>query len=105
MISLQSTPTTFEAPPSAANIDKMPEKKVDIAPSEKIGVNEHNEVAEWFNDKIPLKTYTKIYLDKFIENGFDNMRSIKLLTDNDLKEIGINKLGHRKLIIKAVRDI
>ena len=49
--------------------------------------------------------YNEIYFNKFIENVFDNLDSVKLLTDNDLKEIGINKLGHRKLILKAIQNL
>ena len=49
--------------------------------------------------------FNDIYLNKFIENGFDNLQAIKLLTDHDLISIGTDKLGHRKLMIRAIQNI
>eukprot|EP01083_Nonionella_stella_P191648 709188_1 len=39
------------------------------------------------------------YYNLFIENGFDDIEVVKLLNDNDLKELGINKKGSRMKIL------
>ena len=33
------------------------------------------------------------------------MEVLQELTSDDLKEIGINKLGHRKIILKGISDL
>ena len=44
------------------------------------------------------------YIDIFKEESID-MEILLELTSEDLKEIGINKLGHRKIILKAISEI
>ena len=44
------------------------------------------------------------YYDTFIEHGFDDMRFLKDVTNEDLKEIGIDKLGHRKRLLKCLHE-
>ena len=39
------------------------------------------------------------------DEGFDSIISLRELEKDDLKEIGITKLGHRKAIIKAITAI
>ena len=36
------------------------------------------------------------YLSLFIDNGFDSMKVLKTINDEELKEIGIVKIGHLK---------
>lgn len=48
------------------------------------------------------------YENLFIEAGFDGPDALKLLkdlTDEDFKEIGIKKLGHRKLLINSLSKL
>ena len=35
--------------------------------------------------------------------GFDNIPAIKLLNENRLKQIGINKIGHILVILEAIK--
>ena len=42
--------------------------------------------------------------DNFIENGFRTCRSLMIVTDDDLKEIGISSLGLRKEVLGAVEE-
>ncbi|XP_065054354.1 uncharacterized protein LOC135683114 isoform X2 [Rhopilema esculentum] len=42
--------------------------------------------------------------DLFIENGFRTCRSLMIVTDDDLKEIGIASLGLRKEVLGAVEE-
>eukprot|EP01095_Lingulamoeba_sp_RSL-Kostka_P000404 TRINITY_DN10650_c0_g1_i1.p1 TRINITY_DN10650_c0_g1~~TRINITY_DN10650_c0_g1_i1.p1 ORF type:complete len:306 (+),score=75.40 TRINITY_DN10650_c0_g1_i1:116-1033(+) len=45
------------------------------------------------------------YLTNFFKNGFDDIEMVKELSDEDLEEIGIDKLGHRKKILKFCQTI
>ncbi len=42
--------------------------------------------------------------DTFIENGFRTCRSLMIVSDDDLKEIGISSLGLRKELLGAVEE-
>ena len=42
--------------------------------------------------------------DAFTENGFRTCRSLMIVTDDDLKEIGIGSLGLRKEVLGAVEE-
>lgn len=42
--------------------------------------------------------------DTFIENGFRTCRSLMIVTDEELKEIGIASLGLRKEVLGAVEE-
>ena len=59
----------------------------------------HDVVRKWLNDVVELPEY----YDIFIEHGFDDMRLIKNVTNEDLKEIGIDKLGHRKKLLRCIQ--
>eukprot|EP01084_Bolivina_argentea_P084077 152155_1 len=60
---------------------------------------------EWFRNDVELLEYNTMYIDLFVVNGFDNIKALKEMTDEDLSIIGINKLGHRKVILSAIRNI
>merc|ERR1719229_287553 len=42
------------------------------------------------------------YFDLLMANGFESVQSLYGITHDDLKQIGIEKLGHRKQIIRCV---
>merc|ERR1712113_981447 len=45
------------------------------------------------------------YYSLFIEQGFgDKMTALSKLNDNDLKEIGITKMAHRKVILEQIQS-
>eukprot|EP01084_Bolivina_argentea_P002638 4876_1 len=46
-------------------------------------------IEEWFRNEVDLEEY---YINLLIQNGFDNIKSLKQITDDDLIEIGITKL-------------
>ena len=55
----------------------------------------------WLCDEMELCQY----YDLFVENGFDDVAVIRLLGDEDLKELGIDKKGSRmKLILYSKQD-
>eukprot|EP01084_Bolivina_argentea_P164979 286730_1 len=55
----------------------------------------------WLENVVGLPQY---YLT-LIENGFDDFESIRDINSNDLIEIGIDKLGHRKKIMKYASNL
>eukprot|EP01084_Bolivina_argentea_P279995 478750_1 len=59
------------------------------------------EVKEWFKQNCSFDEDEKYY-DLCIQNGFDSIKAIQMMTDLDLKQIGIDKLGHRKQILAAI---
>jgi len=58
--------------------------------------DKHNEFFLWLTEIVRLR----IYYDLLIKNGYDDMESIRDITEDDLIHIGVKKLGHRKKIIK-----
>eukprot|EP00485_Elphidium_margaritaceum_P022665 CAMPEP_0202715886 /NCGR_PEP_ID=MMETSP1385-20130828/95150_1 /ASSEMBLY_ACC=CAM_ASM_000861 /TAXON_ID=933848 /ORGANISM="Elphidium margaritaceum" /LENGTH=81 /DNA_ID=CAMNT_0049377367 /DNA_START=1 /DNA_END=246 /DNA_ORIENTATION=- len=66
----------------------------------------HDDVMRWFDTKLKsLLTARHTYCRMFIENGFENMAVIKTMTDRDLFDIGITKLGHRKQILSEIQKL
>ena len=60
--------------------------------------NEINQaVMGWLNE-IGLNNYYWL----FINSGCDDLETILTLNDNDLREMGIQKLGHRKKIMNHI---
>lgn len=67
-------------------------------------IDDEDEVATW------LKSIGDEYYDKyyplFMQNGFDKLKLIETLTDNDLRnELGITKLGHRRNLQMAIQRL
>merc|ERR1712129_332426 len=53
---------------------------------------------EWMENKVQLPEF----YDLFIENAIDDLETVKLLTKEELKEIGIQKIGHLKKILREI---
>eukprot|EP01084_Bolivina_argentea_P276297 471433_1 len=105
------------APELVDNEDGRGTEKVEMEMTlrrDKFGENEgiiegnegHFSIAEWFKCDVALNEYNAKYIDLFVVNGFDNVRSRALIemTDEDMMSIGINKLGHRKVLLTAIRN-
>merc|ERR1712080_145434 len=65
---------------------------INLTPQEKLKHFLENEVK--LNDDL---------YDSFVENGFESIESLYDLTMEDLKELGITKLYHRKHLLKYVQ--
>lgn len=52
------------------------------------------EFHSWF-DETKLTPYKQMFLD----NGYDDLEVIAAITDDELREIGVNLPGHRKKIL------
>merc|ERR1719204_2581858 len=45
------------------------------------------------------------YIERFVEHGFEqDLESLREVTSEDLRGIGVVKLAHRKRILRAVRE-
>ncbi|NXD26420.1 CSKI2 protein, partial [Spelaeornis formosus] len=69
-------------------------------------------IAEWLPNYIPADLMDWLsaiglpqYHKKLINNGYDSITIVTDLTWEDLQEIGINKLGHQKKIMLAVKKL
>ncbi|XP_015281125.1 PREDICTED: caskin-2 [Gekko japonicus] len=69
-------------------------------------------IAEWLPSYIPddlMEWLSAIglpqYHKKLVSNGYDSISIVTDLTWEDLQEIGINKLGHQKKIMLAVKKL
>eukprot|EP01084_Bolivina_argentea_P196505 336839_1 len=60
--------------------------------------SETKEIFEFFGDELKLPQY----IDAFIYAGFTDFVSFALVTSDDLKDMGIVKLGHRHRILTAL---
>ena len=63
--------------------------------------NQENEVVIWIRDTLKMPQY----LEVFEAEGFDQLDMMRELTEIHLKELGINKMGHRLKILKAIREL
>eukprot|EP01084_Bolivina_argentea_P145619 255192_1 len=59
------------------------------------------ELSDWLTDVVGLPQY----IDTFIENGFEDLESLENVTMDDLIEIKITKLGHRKKLLAKIQSI
>ena len=60
-----------------------------------------NELYRWLKDQVKLVQY----YDLFVKNGFDNLKSVALISDDVLLSMGIDLIGHRTLILFHVLDL
>lgn len=56
---------------------------------------------KWMKDELKLPQY----LSTFKENGFENLEDVSCLQYSDLKEMGVNKLGHRRRIMAYIQKL
>ena len=83
--SYDDKPSYNEVAPNASNENEL---------------NGTEEIRKWFKESINLPSidgidYNDKYYRLFINDGFDTFNGIKI-TDQDLVDMHINKLGHRK---------
>ncbi|XP_046709745.1 caskin-2 isoform X5 [Silurus meridionalis] len=69
-------------------------------------------IPEWLPDYIPADIGEWLsaigltqYQKRLAENGYDSVNIVRDITWEDLQEIGINKLGHQKKMMLAVKKI
>eukprot|EP01084_Bolivina_argentea_P234014 394012_1 len=101
-------PPAYEAEPGAN--DNLVNNITANTDGENEGINELNHeqraIKQWFENQVGFDNQlNETYFDLFIQNGFDKRSTIKHITDYELKEIGIDKLGHRKTILLAIQQL
>ena len=62
---------------------------------------EEEKLRKWLEDIVRLPQYYEILVDQ----GFEDLESMKDITMDNLKEIGIDKLGHRSKIFKYAQQL
>ena len=64
-------------------------------------LNDQKDVENWLKDKVKLSQYFQV----FVEQGFDDLEHIKDITKEDLEQMGIDKVGHQRRILKQAKLI
>ena len=88
-------------------VSSIPAEKNDDIDAEKKPNGDHDNA----NQRNPLKTWIcdtlqlPKYYDLFISEGFDEISLFLELSESDLKELGILKMGHRKKILLGARQM
>eukprot|EP01084_Bolivina_argentea_P138642 244045_1 len=78
------------------------EMKNNVLTTEKIqATKQQEELYNWLNDIVNLVQYYHV----FVENGFDDLDSLTDIKMEELETIGIDKLGHRKKLLKFIKKI
>ena len=62
---------------------------------------EEKTVKQWLENVVRLPQY----YDMFINHGFDDLEIVGDMTIDNLKQIGVNKLGHQIKIIKYAKKL
>ena len=65
------------------------------------GEKGEKQVSYFLNEIVGMNEYYKL----FVENGLNDMDIICTLTMNELEQIGIKKLGHRKKIKREIDNL
>ena len=63
--------------------------------------SEEEKVRAWMEETVKLGQYAQVLID----NGFDEMESLMDITMEELEEMGVDKMGHRKKIFKNAQKM
>ena len=63
--------------------------------------DEERDLFFWLKDVVGYDQY----FDIFVENGFETLSSLKYLRMEELKEIGISKIGHRLRLLDEIQQV
>ena len=63
--------------------------------------NEASELQKWMENEVKLPQYFEL----LIENGFEDMESMRDITMEHLREMGMDKIGHRLKLMKSVATL
>merc|ERR1712176_236268 len=58
------------------------------------------ELKDWLEHDLELSEYYQLFIDE----GIDDLQTLKLLNYEQLKEIGVKKLGHRLKILQKAKE-
>lgn len=69
------------------------------------GINDDDGVTEEIRLWLTVTMKMPQYLPLFIRNGYDDMEIVREMTDSELSQIGIDKIGHRKKMLKYLHKM
>lgn len=95
-------PPAYE--PSAPAYDDFVAEGPDSAVEVEGGSSQVFDLDAFFRETVGLDDLLEAQnlVSLFREQGLTDMKSIRMVDNDDLKEIGVNKMGHRKLILAAI---
>ena len=67
--------------------------------------DKYGDIKSFFYDNVCIEDYNDKYIGLMIENGFDSLDIIKTLENQDLVDIGVDKLDHRKKIMIEIQKL
>eukprot|EP01084_Bolivina_argentea_P103803 185911_1 len=67
--------------------------------------NKYKDIKMFFEDVKIVQDFKSTYIQLFIENGFDTLESIKTVSNQDLICIGMDKIGHRKMVLSQAQKL
>eukprot|EP01083_Nonionella_stella_P102144 290350_1 len=107
VVKVAIVPSVPSAPPQ--DVLQMEEEGASGNPMETSGyINSEKEdgCIKQFFEGVHLLEEDKIkYFKLFIVNGFDSLEIIKVVSNQDLLDIGVVKLGHRKIILSKAQQL
>ena len=73
-------------------------------PAIQLAIRESEELTQWAAVKKWLKDTVGLpqYGDLLMQNGFDDLECVRMLTMNDLNMLGIEKIGHKMNLMKYI---
>jgi len=83
------------------NEDEHEDEHKDEVGNESGDEAEENEVIIWLKDIVGLPEYGDVFLSEAVED----LQTVKALNKQDLREIGVNKLGHIKKFLNCIETL
>ena len=84
-----------------SRISELSEDMTRLQERQGIQKKEESKLKKWMENEVKLPQY----VDLLMENGFEDMESMRDITMEHLREIGIDKIGHRLKLMKSVAKL
>ena len=84
-----------------AVVNQLKANSTEAQLSQRARMSEELKLKKWMENKVKLPQYFELLID----NGFEDMESLKNITMEHLREIGIDKIGHRLRLMKSVATL
>ena len=84
-----------------SRISQLSEDMMRLQERQGIQQNEESKLQKWMENEVKLPQYFELLM----ENGFEDMESMSDITMEHLREIGIEKMGHRLKLMKGIAKL
>ena len=64
---------------------------------------DQSKVKKWVEKEVKIKGLSLFKI--LIQSGFEDLDTVKELNEQTLKQMGVNKVGHRIKILKKVKEL